>query len=401
MAQLSQLFIRAAELGELGQPLVREVSDDMAACAADKHPELGGLVPPESFQAMIQAWATLHGYHLPRRLRPVRLDGRRGPRGAVRQHPSHRRAGGRHPHRLTPMLRAAAVFSVLLGLGFGIPACSGRSTSPGRVRCGPSWASRPTAAARSSASGSSDLVPLIAGLRGGVRSRGGGRHRCSGLDAPHAALLSLPAPAVRAGLLDRLRAAVRPAARDRAHRPGAARLRVRTIGTCRPRCVAPGVQRLLTGPAPVVVVVAAALAAGALPAASPISTSTSTPAGGAGRPAADAVDPETGLLFTYPPFAAAPGAAGAAARPRWWPDFGPARRSRALAAVVVLVRRTVGRPAPGWLVALLAGGALALEPVWQNLVFGQTNLLLMLAVLVDLLRPERRWSGVLVASPRV
>ena len=61
MAQLSLLFIRAAELGVLGQPLVRDVSDEMAACAADKHPELGGLVPPESFQAMIQAWATLHG----------------------------------------------------------------------------------------------------------------------------------------------------------------------------------------------------------------------------------------------------------------------------------------------------------------------------------------------------
>ena len=43
------------------EPLVREVSDEMAACAADKHPELGDLVPPESFQAMIQAWATLHG----------------------------------------------------------------------------------------------------------------------------------------------------------------------------------------------------------------------------------------------------------------------------------------------------------------------------------------------------
>lgn len=61
MAQLSLLFVRAAELGVLGEPLVRDVSDEMAACAADKHPELGGLVPPESFQAMIQAWATLHG----------------------------------------------------------------------------------------------------------------------------------------------------------------------------------------------------------------------------------------------------------------------------------------------------------------------------------------------------
>jgi AcrR family transcriptional regulator len=61
MAQLSQLFIRAAELGVLREPLVREVSDEMAACAIDKHPELGDLVPPENFQAMIQAWATLHG----------------------------------------------------------------------------------------------------------------------------------------------------------------------------------------------------------------------------------------------------------------------------------------------------------------------------------------------------
>jgi alpha-1,2-mannosyltransferase len=34
--------------------------------------------------------------------------------------------------------------------------------------------------------------------------------------------------------------------------------------------------------------------------------------------------------------------------------------------------------------------------VWQNLSFGQINLILMLAVLVDLVRPERRWSGVLV-----
>jgi AcrR family transcriptional regulator len=61
MAQLAALFIRAAELGVLRPPLVRDVSDEMAACAADKHPELGDLVPPESFQAMIQAWATLHG----------------------------------------------------------------------------------------------------------------------------------------------------------------------------------------------------------------------------------------------------------------------------------------------------------------------------------------------------
>lgn len=62
MAQLSLLFIRAAELGVLQEPLVRDASDAMAACAAEKHPELGDLVPPQSFQAMIQAWATLHGF---------------------------------------------------------------------------------------------------------------------------------------------------------------------------------------------------------------------------------------------------------------------------------------------------------------------------------------------------
>ena len=68
----------------------------------------------------------------------------------------------------------------------------------------------------------------------------------------------------------------------------------------------------------------------------------------------------------------------------------------ALAAVVALVRRALDRPAPGWLVALLALGAVALEPIWQNLVFGQVNTLIMLAVLVDLLGPSHRWSGVLL-----
>jgi alpha-1,2-mannosyltransferase len=68
----------------------------------------------------------------------------------------------------------------------------------------------------------------------------------------------------------------------------------------------------------------------------------------------------------------------------------------ALAAVVALVLRASDRPAPGWLVAVLAAGAIALEPVWQNLAFGQVNLLIMVAVLADVVRPERRWSGVLV-----
>ena len=115
-----------------------------------------------------------------------------------------------------------------------------------------------------------------------------------------------------------------------------------------------------------------------------------------GLPASTSRDPVTGLPFTYPPFAAVV-MVPLALLPAWlaaalWTGASVG----ALAAVVVVVRRALGRPAPGWLVALVTGGALALEPVWQNLAFGQVNLFLMLAVLVDLLRPERRWSGVLV-----
>jgi alpha-1,2-mannosyltransferase len=45
---------------------------------------------------------------------------------------------------------------------------------------------------------------------------------------------------------------------------------------------------------------------------------------------------------------------------------------------------------------LVSVGALALEPVWQNLTFGQINVLLMLAVMVDLVRPGKRWSGLML-----
>ena len=157
-------------------------------------------------------------------------------------------------------------------------------------------------------------------------------------------------------------------------------------------------SRLLTGPAPVLVLVVGAAVAGAL-------------RGGFtdlfvylyggravldGLPLYESRDPVTGLPFTYPPFAAVL-MVPLALLPTWlaaalWTGASVG----AIAAVVVVVRRALGRPAPGWLVALVAGGALALEPVWQNLAFGQINLFLMLAVLVDLLRPERRWSGVLV-----
>ena len=81
----------------------------------------------------------------------------------------------------------------------------------------------------------------------------------------------------------------------------------------------------------------------------------------------------TGLRFTYPPFAAVV-MAPLAPLPGWLAaGLWTVASVGALAAVVVVVRRALDRPTPGWLVALLAGGAIALEPVWQNLVFGQVN----------------------------
>ena len=61
MHELEELFISAATSGRLGPPLVRHASAAMAVCAENKHPQLEGVVPPETFQAMLQAWASLHG----------------------------------------------------------------------------------------------------------------------------------------------------------------------------------------------------------------------------------------------------------------------------------------------------------------------------------------------------
>ncbi|MCW2764069.1 MAG: hypothetical protein JWO11_28 [Nocardioides sp.] len=157
-------------------------------------------------------------------------------------------------------------------------------------------------------------------------------------------------------------------------------------------------SRLLEGPGPVLVLVVAAAVAGARLGGF-TDLSVYRYAGQAvldGRPVLESGDPVTGLPFTYPPFAAVV-MVPLALLPAWlaaalWTGASVG----ALAAVVVVARRALGRPAPGWLVALLTGGALALEPVWRNLTFGQVNLFLMLAVLVDMVRPERRWSGVLL-----
>lgn len=61
MSQLAALFVDAATSRKLRKPLVCDVSPGVADCAHDKHPELDGVVPTESFQAMLQAWASLHG----------------------------------------------------------------------------------------------------------------------------------------------------------------------------------------------------------------------------------------------------------------------------------------------------------------------------------------------------
>ena len=63
MSQLSGLFLEALERGQLGRPLIRTVSDAVVATAVEKHPEdVEAGLPAESFQAMLHAWAGLHGF---------------------------------------------------------------------------------------------------------------------------------------------------------------------------------------------------------------------------------------------------------------------------------------------------------------------------------------------------
>ncbi len=62
MAQLASIFVAAAETGQLGEPLIREVSQAITDCEKAKHDELVGVISPESFQAMMQTWAMLHGF---------------------------------------------------------------------------------------------------------------------------------------------------------------------------------------------------------------------------------------------------------------------------------------------------------------------------------------------------
>ncbi|MFC0529440.1 TetR/AcrR family transcriptional regulator [Phytohabitans kaempferiae] len=61
MAQLSSLFIEARQRGELASPRLREVHPAVEDCAKLKHGH-HSMVEPEHFQAMLHAWASLHGF---------------------------------------------------------------------------------------------------------------------------------------------------------------------------------------------------------------------------------------------------------------------------------------------------------------------------------------------------
>lgn len=110
----------------------------------------------------------------------------------------------------------------------------------------------------------------------------------------------------------------------------------------------------------------------------------------------DVREPGSGLPFTYPPIAAV------LMVPLALVPLGLAVAAwtvlcvLALGAVLRLALLSRGWSATPTTVAVLTGGALASEPVWATLAFGQVNLFLLLAVLVDLLAVRGRARGVLI-----
>lgn len=104
-------------------------------------------------------------------------------------------------------------------------------------------------------------------------------------------------------------------------------------------------------------------------------------------------DPIWGYPFSYPPIAALV-FAPLAVLPGWlaaalWTGVS----AGCLAAAVVMVQRALGRPASCVTVVIICAAVVALEPIWQNYVFGQINLILMLMILIDVIRPDRRTAG--------
>jgi len=107
-------------------------------------------------------------------------------------------------------------------------------------------------------------------------------------------------------------------------------------------------------------------------------------------------DPIHGYPFSYPPFAALL-MVPLALLPGWLAAaLWTGASAGCLGGMVVLVRQVLRRPRTGWFVMAVCAATVAFEPVWQNYVFGQINLMLMLAILYDILRPDRRTAGILV-----
>ncbi|MGH8869278.1 MAG: TetR/AcrR family transcriptional regulator [Actinomycetes bacterium] len=62
MSQLSNLFVEAQAAGRLGRPYSCDVDPALAVCAEGKSEDLGVVLPSENFQAMLHAWAAIHGF---------------------------------------------------------------------------------------------------------------------------------------------------------------------------------------------------------------------------------------------------------------------------------------------------------------------------------------------------
>jgi AcrR family transcriptional regulator len=62
MSQLSALFVQALAAGRLAPPRMREVHPSLVVCAEMKSRDLPVPIPPDTFQAMLQAWSALHGF---------------------------------------------------------------------------------------------------------------------------------------------------------------------------------------------------------------------------------------------------------------------------------------------------------------------------------------------------
>ena len=64
MANLAAVVHRAAAQGVLGDPIIGEVDPETEACLneEDKSGAVGGDLPAATHQAMMHAWAALHGF---------------------------------------------------------------------------------------------------------------------------------------------------------------------------------------------------------------------------------------------------------------------------------------------------------------------------------------------------